>query len=81
MHGGLHMDVRMIICGMGRVGQAFLNLLIPKNKDPQRSGQGVGAILESSLKFVSLQARVWRLWSEWQAVQSFPCREMEAGLE
>jgi hypothetical protein len=48
----------MIVCGMGRVGQAFLNLLIPKNKDPQRSGQGAGAILESSLKFFSLHSRV-----------------------
>jgi homoserine dehydrogenase len=30
------MDVRMIICGMGRVGQAFVNLLIQKNKDLQK---------------------------------------------
>jgi len=30
------MDVRMIVCGMGRVGQAFVNLLIQKNKDLQK---------------------------------------------
>jgi homoserine dehydrogenase len=30
------MDVRLIICGMGRVGQAFVNLLIQKNKDLQK---------------------------------------------
>jgi homoserine dehydrogenase len=29
------MDVRIIICGMGRVGQAFVNLLIQKKKDLQ----------------------------------------------
>ncbi len=27
------MDVRIVVCGMGRVGQAFVGLLIQKNKD------------------------------------------------
>ncbi len=27
------MDVRIVICGMGRVGQAFAGLLIQKEKD------------------------------------------------
>ena len=29
------MDVRMIICGLGRVGQAFVGLLIQKDTDLQ----------------------------------------------
>ncbi|MBI5968410.1 MAG: homoserine dehydrogenase [Deltaproteobacteria bacterium] len=30
------MDVRMVICGLGRVGQAFMGLLIQKEKDLQK---------------------------------------------
>lgn len=30
------MDVRIVVCGMGRVGQAFVNLLIQKGKDLQK---------------------------------------------
>jgi homoserine dehydrogenase len=30
------MDVRIIVCGMGRVGQAFVGLLIQKDKDLQK---------------------------------------------
>jgi homoserine dehydrogenase len=31
-----NMDVRIVVCGMGRVGQAFVNLLIQKGKDLQK---------------------------------------------
>ncbi len=30
------MEVRIVVCGLGRVGQAFVNLLIQKSKDLQR---------------------------------------------
>lgn len=30
------MEVRIVVCGMGRVGQAFVNLLIQKSKDLQK---------------------------------------------
>jgi len=30
------MDVRIVVCGLGRVGQAFVNLLIQKSKDLQK---------------------------------------------
>src|SRR5512139_3247469 len=30
------MDVRIVVCGLGRVGQAFVNLLIQKGKDLQK---------------------------------------------
>jgi hypothetical protein len=32
----IRMDVRIFICGMGRVGQAFANLLVQKGKDLQK---------------------------------------------
>ena len=30
------MDVRIVVCGLGRVGQAFVNLLVQKGKDLQK---------------------------------------------
>ena len=30
------MDVRVVICGLGRVGRAFVGLLIQKEKDLQK---------------------------------------------
>jgi homoserine dehydrogenase len=30
------MDVRLIVCRLGNVGQAFANLLVQKGKDPQK---------------------------------------------
>jgi rhodanese-related sulfurtransferase len=32
----IRMDVRIVICGMGKVGQAFANLLVQKGKDLQK---------------------------------------------